>query len=629
MGTRKRSDEFDVRDAVSRKLPPDLDSNAPTRTASDQLLPGSREAGEIWGGLRILDELGRGGFGRVYRAWDDTLAREVALKIIRVSPVDPDLVAGVLSEGRLLARVRHRNVVTVFGATQIDDEIGLWMELVRGRSLAEIVRDDGPLGAGEAALIGNSLGHALAAVHAAGLLHRDVKANNVMREAGGRIVLMDFGAGRDLTAAGHRDRSEFSGTPIYMAPEVLTGGQASASADVYSLGVLLFFLVTGRFPIEGRGVGDIVVAHSLGNRRLLSDVRPDLPDGFVRVVERMLTADPAERYQSAGAMLHDLTESTAADSPDGTLAANLPVDGAAGPASTRQTPSRIWRPDSSTTAVAPTVGPIVLRRAAASAAILLLIWTLGFLTSAAFDQVLGRTEFSDDTPLTWLTWGIRSIVSPALYALLAILAIRIAASLTQAVGRLLPPVGHAAARVRRRVAGGVSRLATTYGAGQLLVLAQVVSVFVVWLLFRDLIGAFTQYVNTADASALRPLSPQNTQVLYRTVLTLLLLAMATAWYHVWMRQPSPERPDRVTLVGGLAAMTVVLLLLEVPYRVVFWPDFQRVDFAGARCYLLGEARGTLLVHCPDSAPPRNAVVDQDDPRVIRRGVIENLFTRVP
>ncbi|HSC27416.1 MAG TPA: serine/threonine-protein kinase [Vicinamibacterales bacterium] len=602
--------------------------DASTRTGFGRLLPRPRKAGDTWGNLRIVSELGRGGFGCVYKAWDETLARDVALKIIRVPAAGADVAAGVLSEGRLLARVTHRNVVTVYGAQQIDDEIGLWMELVNGRSLADIVRHDGPFGAEEATLVGSSLARALAAVHAAGLLHRDVKANNVMREAGGRIVLMDFGAGRD-TAAGARGRTEIAGTPVYMAPEVLSGHATSPPSDLYSLGVLLFYLVTGRYPVDGQTVADVLLAHGAG-RQLLSDLRPDLPDTFVRVVERALAADPAERYRSAGAMLRELAEVASRDAPPGP---SWFPPGAQEPGSgpwTPRMPSDVWRQDSTASQAPSNTAIVVWRWGAAAAAVLVLVWTLGFLTSTAFNQVLGRTAaFSDGTPLTWLTWGVRSLVAPAIFALLAILALRVLLSLWQALRRLVPLVGRLAGRTGQR-------MAHTFGAlrppalGQLLLMLQIASVAVVWFLFRDLIAAFTKYVDTADAAALLPLSPANdAHIIYRALLTLMLFGMAAAWYRLWVHQPPGDRPDRITAAGGLAVMAVVLLMLEVPYRLTYWPEFERVEFAGARCYLLGESEGRLLLHCPDKMPPRNSLVPEDDARVERLAVIENIFERRP
>jgi serine/threonine protein kinase/tetratricopeptide (TPR) repeat protein len=255
-----------------------------------------------WGNLEILEKVGEGSFGEVFRARDPQLDREVALKLLRRHRgPDSEKDMAVLEEGRLLARVRHPNVATVYGADQRDGRVGLWMEYLHGRTLSELVQEQGPFGAREAALIGLDLCRALAAVHAQGILHRDIKAQNVMRETGGRIVLMDFGVGRDLRRESLPDHS-LSGTPLYLAPEVLAGGEASTCSDLYSLGVLLFHLVTGTFPARGRSLEELGRIHEQDGIQLLRDARPDLPDSFVWVVDKTLARDPAHRYPSAGTL---------------------------------------------------------------------------------------------------------------------------------------------------------------------------------------------------------------------------------------------------------------------------------------------------------------------------------------
>jgi hypothetical protein len=146
-------------------------------------------------------------------------------------------------------------------------------------------------------------------------VHRDVKAQNVMRERGGRIVLMDFGIGCDTT----RPAGPASpGTPVYLAPELLEGAGPSVSSDIYSLGVLLFYLTTGRFPTGARSWDELALAHREGRYANSRDLRPDLPEPLVRIIERALSPTPAKRFQSAGAMLADLAQLSAA--PDGTPA---------------------------------------------------------------------------------------------------------------------------------------------------------------------------------------------------------------------------------------------------------------------------------------------------------------------
>src|SRR5215831_15936255 len=196
--------------------------------------------GPRWGPLVLLDRVGEGAFGEVYRAWDVTLEREVALKLMRAAEEDPSL----LQEARMLARLRHPNIVTVYGADRQEGRSGVWMDFIEGDTLAALVEERGSFGAREALLLGVDVCRALAAAHQRGLLHRDIKAQNVMRERGGRIVLMDFGLGHESGGVA----ADFGGTPLYMAPELFNGGPPTVHSDLYAVGVLLFHLVTGEYP---------------------------------------------------------------------------------------------------------------------------------------------------------------------------------------------------------------------------------------------------------------------------------------------------------------------------------------------------------------------------------------------
>ena len=251
----------------------------------------------------------------MYRAFDESLRRDVAVKLLRASGRSAELLAAkVLNEGRLLARVRHRNVVTVHGVDTHDGRVGLWMEFIRGNTLEQLLERQGPFGGREASLLGQDLCRALAAVHAAGLVHRDVKAQNVIREEGGRLVLMDFGTGLLLEDDEAVKASPVAGTPLYLSPEVLAGADASPQSDIYSLGVLLFHLVTGSYPYVARSLTELRRMHDRGERKRLHDLRPDLSEGFVHVVERALESDPAERYASVGAMQRGLTHALGLES---------------------------------------------------------------------------------------------------------------------------------------------------------------------------------------------------------------------------------------------------------------------------------------------------------------------------
>jgi predicted Ser/Thr protein kinase len=276
---------------------------------------GSLHAAASWGHLVTLEQVGAGAFGAVYRAWDTRLDREVALKLLRKGS---RAARPPLEEARLLARVRHPNVVSVYGADEDDQAAGIWMEFIEGSTLADLVAAHGPMSAREAAGIGLDLCRALAALHAAGLTHRDIKAQNVMREVGGRIVLMDFSGARATRDPAERD---LLGTPLYMAPELFEGRAAGTATEVYSLGALLFFLLTGRHPVEGATLQEVRTAHRAGERVTLRDLRPELTGGIVPLVERATAHDPAARYRTAGdleqALLAVLGSVERADAPAG------------------------------------------------------------------------------------------------------------------------------------------------------------------------------------------------------------------------------------------------------------------------------------------------------------------------
>ncbi|MEP6782801.1 MAG: serine/threonine-protein kinase, partial [Acidobacteriota bacterium] len=250
-----------------------------------------------WGHLDLLNVVGRGSYGMVYRAWDTRLERLVALKLFHGAS-NPD---SVIQEGRMLARVRHENVVSVYGADVIDGVAGIWMELVHGQTLDNLVKRAGAFTAREAAAIGADVARALGAVHASGLLHCDVKAQNVVRETSGRVVLMDLGAGRLVPELRDTDHlSDVAGTPRYMAPELFTAGSTSTKAsDLYSLGVLVYYIVSGSFPVEGKTLGQLKQAHEAGQKRALDSVRADLPKPLLDIVTRAIDRDPTLRPGSA------------------------------------------------------------------------------------------------------------------------------------------------------------------------------------------------------------------------------------------------------------------------------------------------------------------------------------------
>jgi dipeptidyl aminopeptidase/acylaminoacyl peptidase len=257
-----------------------------------------------WGPFTIHERLGGGTFGDVYRAHDRRLDRIVALKVLKPGREGADPVESeVVREGQLLAKIRHSNVVTVYGAERIDARVGLWMEFVDGRTLEEELRASGPLPAAAVIEVGLALCGALAAVHDAGLLHRDLKAQNVMRAADGRLLLTDFGAGRArVDADGGGGPGDLAGTPLYIAPEVLAGTPASVASEIYSVGVLLYHLATGSFPVRGRTLRELREAHARGEHVRMRAYRGKVPKALAAVIERAIQSDPAARFKSVQAL---------------------------------------------------------------------------------------------------------------------------------------------------------------------------------------------------------------------------------------------------------------------------------------------------------------------------------------
>ena len=338
------------------------------KTLAKLRLVSKRESGDLWGPLRVFERVGQGAFGDVYRAWDTRLDREVALKLLPPSFAlrategkdgGPHEETSVIEEGRLLARVRHPNVVTIYGAERIGNRVGLWMELVKGRTLEEALRDGTTFSAKEVERIGVELCNAVAAVHGAGLLHRDIKAQNVMLADDGRLVLMDFGTGREFERM--RDDS-VSGTPLYLAPEVLTGSGATARSDVYSVGVVLYHLLTGSYPVQGRDLAALRRAHAARTTGTLPDNSRPIPARLRRVIARALDPDPDRRYATAdlfGAALSTLRRAPILHAVNLTMAvAALVVIGLVAWAARDSLPTKSAAPESAA-ASAPIVDPVI------------------------------------------------------------------------------------------------------------------------------------------------------------------------------------------------------------------------------------------------------------------------------
>jgi hypothetical protein len=252
------------------------------------------------------------------------------------------------------------------------------------------------------------------------------------------------------------------------------------------------------------------------------------------------------------------------------------------------------------------------------------IGLLGFLMSTAFDLALGREAgFSDDTPMDWWIFGARSLVAPAVYVGLAVIAIRAAAAAWDLAVSMIPVLRRWHDRGRTTLTRTLERTGAGAAAAPRLLLAHIAALAFVLTFFSDIVSAVPIWVDSAPAEALAVLHPDNGKlVLYRAALTLLVLTMLLSW-RALRRAGRPV--DRGTTIGAAALLAITILLLEVPWRLIYKSDFERVEYAGARCYETGRRGREMLLFCPDAAPPRNLVRAIDDPLAKRTGDWDNIF----
>ena len=255
-------------------------------------------------GYEIIDEIGSGGFARIYKARDVRSERIVAVKLLRRRlGLRPEAVARFLREARALARLNHPSIVRIYHVIEEDELLGLSMEYIDGHTLREVLDEETCLSAREVASAGLDLCEALDAVNGAGFVHRDIKPENVMREEGGRIVLMDFGLTRSFdTDSKLTGTGILVGTPLAMAPEQYEFKEVDARTDLYALGSLLYRLATGSCHVEGSTMQEIRDKVLSGNHAPVELLRSDFPPSLARIIAKSMETDPHRRYSSAAKM---------------------------------------------------------------------------------------------------------------------------------------------------------------------------------------------------------------------------------------------------------------------------------------------------------------------------------------
>ena len=284
--------------------------------------------------------LGAGATAKVYEAHDRRLHRNVAVKLMPAAPAEPELRQRFVREARSAAAFTHPNAVALFDAGESDGYLYLVMELVDGQSLADRLATEGALEPAVAGNIAASVLAALAAAHAVGIVHRDVKPGNILLGRNGTVKLADFGIakrhdGDDVTVVG-----DVVGTPKYLAPELLDGAPATPSSDVYATGVVLFEMLAGHPPFDA----DTPLATALAHRDRpvpdVSSLRPDAPTNLTRAVSTAMAKDRTHRFASAASMRAAVVGSPQPSKP--TTNAPLPPTDVIRPGYERGTLARWW-----------------------------------------------------------------------------------------------------------------------------------------------------------------------------------------------------------------------------------------------------------------------------------------------
>jgi serine/threonine-protein kinase len=252
-----------------------------------------------FGRYELRGILGEGGFAIVYRALDPSLDREVALKVLRPHlAADPEVRRRFLAEARAIARLRHPNIAIVYEVGEAGGRPFFSMELIEGRTLAQMVSPGQGLPLPQVAHIVAGLASAVDYLHEQGLVHRDIKAANAMVDRFGRVVLMDFGIARALDRTQHTRAGAILGTLETMSPEQVRGQPAGPPADIYALGIVTYQMLAGRPPFEG-DTAYMLYAHAHEAPPPLRTVRSDLPEPVYGTLELAFAKDPAQRPHSA------------------------------------------------------------------------------------------------------------------------------------------------------------------------------------------------------------------------------------------------------------------------------------------------------------------------------------------
>src|SRR5216110_1602458 len=261
----------------------------------------------VAGRYSLERELGRGGMGVVYLAREVRLDRPVAIKLLPpYKASDPHLRERFLREARTAAKLSHPNIIPIHAVEEIGEFVFFAMAYVEGETLTDRVRNRGPMAPSEASRVLRDVAWALAYAHGQGVVHRDVKPDNILLENGGRVLVADFGIASAVAGAGALSTGEVVGTPEFMSPEQALGEPVDARSDLYALGVVGYFALSGALPFEGAQATEVLAKQATEPPPPLSSVVPGVPRRLARAVEQCLEKDPADRPRTAEELVGQL-----------------------------------------------------------------------------------------------------------------------------------------------------------------------------------------------------------------------------------------------------------------------------------------------------------------------------------
>lgn len=562
----------------------------------------------------VVGRLGRGGMGQVFLGYDHELHRSVALKCLLSDGSAGADRSRLRNEAQAAAAITHPHIAAVYQMIDHGPRAFIVMEYVAGESLSARMRRE-RLSTGQAVTMALQLAGAVRAAHEHGVIHGDLKPGNVQVTLDGSVKILDFGIAMILRTAttvvssnattGHRPaekrkpapRAMIGGTPPYMSPEQNIGSAVDERSDIFSLGVVLFEMVTGQRPFKGADAEAILRAQQTPAPRA-DELERSVPRPLADVIARALQVDVALRYQSIIEMEAALASAQPAAKQSAIELAKL------------------WLP----------------RIAIAIPLLIVGFAVLGVIKTLGFNNNFGRTgphaRFGAEPLVAYVRWGMLGI-APKLLVLTITAVVVMGAGIVMRTLELIGPIGRLARWIDRRF----EVLARDLGLDRPSTLAQALAgvgmacVMALAWYFGDLIAASQASFNSAPIETLWPMRESAiARGYYQVAFSMLTAVLGFGLVRVLqLRRRQEHREGRLSVAALVAVIAVTILFTEVPYRSFGHREFERVEYAGARCYIIGESGNEFLILCTAATPPRNRVVQRNDPQLRRLGIIENVF----